>query len=71
MAIHSKLSTLMGEKRYNMQDVFERTGISRTSISNIYHDRVKRIDYDTLDRLCTLFDCQPGDLIIHTKEESK
>jgi len=62
MAIHSRLSILMGEKRYNIQDVFERTGISRTTISNTYHDRAKRIDYGTMDKLCTLFDCTPSEL---------
>jgi len=38
MPVQIKLSTLMGEKRYNMQDVFEKTGIARRTISNLYHD---------------------------------
>ena len=63
MSIHSKLSTLMGIHRYNIQDVFEKTGISRSSISNLYHDRAKRIDFDTLNKLCKLFQCQSNRII--------
>jgi len=63
MPIQSKLSTLMGEKRYNMQDVFEKTGIARSTISNLYHDRSQRIDFETLSKLCELFDCTPSDIL--------
>ena len=69
MAIHSKLSSLMGEKRYNIQYIYENTGIARATISNLYHDRVKRVDFETLNRLCELFDCVAGDIIQYTKDE--
>lgn len=63
MAIRSKLSILMGTKRYNIQDVYEKTGLARSTIANLYHDRTQRIDYDTLDKLCKLFECSIGDII--------
>lgn len=63
MAIRSKLSILMGAKRYNIQDIFEKTGLARSTIANLYHDKTQRIDYDTLDKLCKLFACNIGDII--------
>lgn len=63
MAISSKLSILMGTKRYNIQDVYEKTGLARSTIANLYHDKTQRIDYDTMDKLCKLFECNVGDLI--------
>jgi len=71
MAIQCKLSTLMGEKRYNIQDVFERTGISRSTISDLYHDKKIGIDYRTLNKLCKLFACQPGDLLVYQEEDNE
>lgn len=68
MAIRCRLSTLMGEKRYNIQDVFEKTGISRSTVSNLYHDRIKRVDYDTLSKLCELFECSAGEIIEYHSE---
>ena len=70
MAIRCKLSVLMGEKRYNIQDVYERTGLSRGTISNLYHDKMQRIDYETLSKLCELFNCSVGDILAFDKEES-
>ena len=63
MAIHCRLSILMGEKRYNIQDVYDKTGLSRGTISNLYHDKMKRIDFQTLEKLCDLFECSVGDLL--------
>ena len=68
MAVHCKLSTLMGEKRYNIQDVYELTGLSRGTISNLYHDKMQRIDYETLGKLCKLFGCAVGDILEYVDE---
>jgi len=68
MAVKSKLSILMGIKRYNMQDVFEKTGLARTTISKLYHDMATKINFETINKLCTLFDCRIEDLIEFTKD---
>ena len=62
MAMHCLLSTLMGKNRYTIQDVHEKTGLSRNTVSNLYNDKACRIDYDTAEKLCTLFDCELTDL---------
>lgn len=62
MTIHCTLSTLMGKHRLTIQDVHERTGLSRNTISNLYNDKACRIDYDTAAKLCRLFDCKMDDL---------
>lgn len=62
MAVHCNLSTLMGKKRYSIQDVHNLTGLSRGTVSNLYNDKATRIDYDTLEKLCCLFECSASDL---------
>jgi putative transcriptional regulator len=64
MVIHSKLSVLMGEQRYSIQDVHDKTGLSRSTISNLYNDKATRIDYDTIYKLCMLFHCEVGNLLV-------
>jgi len=63
MAIKCRLSTFMGEHRLSIQDVHERTGLSRNTVSNLYNDKATRADFDTIERLCLLFDCTVGDLL--------
>nr|WP_242822112.1 helix-turn-helix transcriptional regulator [Ethanoligenens harbinense] len=61
----------MGERRYNIQDVFEKTGISRSTISDLYHDRITRVDYNTLNKLCELFDCKTSDILVFVKSQKE
>ncbi len=68
MPIKCKLSTLMGENKYNMQDVHLKAGLSRATVSNLYHDKMERIDYLTLSKLCDLFQCEVGDLLEYYSE---
>ena len=68
MAIKCRLSTLMGENRYTMQNVHEKTGLSRATISNLYHDRMERIDFTTLSRLCELFECTTAEILEYTEK---
>lgn len=62
MSVHCNLSTLMGKKRYTIQDVHKHTGLSRNTISNLYNDKATRIDYDTVEKLCRLFGCSLNEL---------
>lgn len=68
MAVRCNLSSLMGSKRYSIQDVHEKTGLSRNTVSNLYNDKASRIDYTTIDKLCALFECQVKDLLVVDNE---
>ena len=57
MHMVSNLSMLMGKHRYKIQDVHERTGLARRTISGLYNDKATRIDYSTIEKLCQLFGC--------------
>lgn len=63
MRLRCNLSTLMGAKRYSIQDVHKKTGLSRGTISSLYNDRASRIDFETITKLCELFECEVGALL--------
>ena len=67
--IKNHLSKLMGEKRYTITEVSKVTGMSNTTISNLYNEKVKRLDFDTLEKLCKLFNCNVQDLIEYIPDE--
>lgn len=68
--MHCTLSTLMGKARYTIQDVHDKTGLSRTTIAQLYHDKATRVDYETIEKLYRLFDCGIADLFLLTEEEN-
>ena len=57
------LSTLMGQSRYSIQDVHNKTGLARSTVTQLYHDKATRIDFETIEKLCTLFQCCISDLL--------
>ncbi|MDF2499336.1 MAG: Cro/CI family transcriptional regulator [Anaerosporomusa subterranea] len=63
MAIKCNLSTYMGMYKMNIQDVCDETGLARNTVAFLYHDKVKAINFGTLDSLCKLFKCSAGDLL--------
>lgn len=71
--IKNHLSKLMGEKRITITDVAKSTGMSASTISNLYNEKVKRLDFDTLEKLCEFFNCNIQDIIeyIPNKDLSK
>lgn len=58
-----RLSTLMGQARYSIQDVHNKTGLARSTVAQLYHDRATRIDFETIEKICNLFDCNISDLL--------
>nr|DAO47890.1 MAG TPA: Cro/C1-type HTH DNA-binding domain protein [Caudoviricetes sp.] len=67
--IDNKFSMILGAKRLKITDVAKNTGISRTTLTNLYYDRNAAISLDTLDRLCGFLQCGIGDLFEYKKED--
>ncbi|MFD2671135.1 helix-turn-helix domain-containing protein [Marinicrinis sediminis] len=44
------------------------TGISRNTITALQGGAIKRIDFETLDRLCKGLNVRPSDLIVYTEK---
>lgn len=59
----------MGNKRMKPQEIVTLTGISRKTIYNIYNDKTKGIEFDTLDKLCFALECTPNDLFRYIPDE--
>ena len=68
--IKCHLSTLMGERKLKIADVAKDLDVHRNTITLLYYERAKRIDFDVLDKLCKYFDCSVAD-ILEFKEKSK
>ena len=63
-----KLSRIMGDQRKSIQNVADETGLSRSTLSCLYNDKVTRVDLQTLDKLCECLNCEPGDILERVKD---
>lgn len=62
--IRCHLSRMMGEQKMRIADVARETGLSRATVTLLYKETAQKVDLDALDKLCELFDCQLGDLLV-------
>jgi len=58
-----------GKPALTQTEVAIKTGLPPSVVSGLYGNRVKRVDYGTLDKLCTLFNVQPGALLVWSADE--
>lgn len=61
--IRCHLSRLMGEKKMKVIDVARETGLHRNTITLLYKETATRVDFETVNKLCELFECQVSDLL--------
>ena len=65
MAIIVRLDVMLALRKVKSRDLAAFVGITETNLSLLKSGRVKGIRFDTLEKICTYLDCQPGDLLVH------
>ena len=63
LMIKCHLSRLMGERKLKIADVARDIGVHRNTITLLYYEKAKRIDFEVLDKLCKYFNCNVGDIL--------
>lgn len=69
--IRIKLKAVLAEKGIKQKDLVEMTGIRQPTLSGMNNNSVKHIPLDVLDKLCTVLDCQPADLLEFVRMRTK
>lgn len=69
MAIILRLDRVMADKKISLNELAEKVGISNVNLSKIKTGKVSAIRFSTLNAICDVLDCQPGDILEFTKDE--
>jgi len=67
--INNKFSAILGIRLLKISKIAEDTGISRTTLTNLYYRRNHHISFEVLDKLCKYLDCGINDIIEYKKDE--
>ena len=63
MAIIVRLDVELAKRKLSVNDFAEQVGITPANVSVLKNGRAKAIRFTTLDAMCRVLDCQPGDLL--------
>jgi len=63
MPIIIRLDRVLADKKMRLNDLADQVGISNVNLSNLKTGKVKAIRFSTLEAICQILDCQPGDIL--------
>ncbi|HMG12903.1 MAG TPA: helix-turn-helix transcriptional regulator [Gemmatimonadaceae bacterium] len=63
MAIHVKLDNLLHDRRMTLTELVERIDITLANLSILKTGKARAIRFSTLEAICEVLACQPGDLL--------
>lgn len=68
MAIILRLDRVMADRKVSLNELAEKVGISNVNLSKIKTGKVSAIRFSTLNAICDVLNCQPGDLLEFQKD---
>lgn len=63
------LDVVLATRRMTSLELAERIGITPANLSILKTGKAKAIRFSTLDAICKVLDCQPGDIIKYEEKE--
>lgn len=63
MAIIINIDVMLAKRKMSVTELSEKVGITMANISILKNGKAKAIKVDTLDKICRVLDCQPGDIL--------
>jgi len=69
MAIVLHLDVELAKRKMSVTDLAAAVGITTANISILKNGRAKAVRFSTLDAICTVLRCQPGDILSHVPDD--
>lgn len=63
------LDVEMAKKKISSQELAEKIGITQANLSILKTNKGKAIRFSTLNKICEVLDCNPGDILDYKKED--
>ena len=62
------LDVMMARRKMSLNELSERVGITIANLSILKTGKAKAIRFSTLDAICRVLDCTPGDILEYRNE---
>ncbi|MBR0161203.1 MAG: helix-turn-helix transcriptional regulator [Oscillospiraceae bacterium] len=58
-----RLDRVMADRKISLKDLSEKVGVSNVNLSKMKTGKISAIRFSTLEAICEVLDCQPGDIL--------
>jgi putative transcriptional regulator len=70
MPIIVNLDVMMAKRKMSLNELSEKVDLTLANLSILKTGKAKAVRFSTLEAICKALDCQPGDLLEYTKDNS-
>ena len=69
MPIILRLDRVMADRKMSLNELSEKVGVANVNLSKLKNGHVSAIRFSTLEAICDVLDCQPGDILEFQREK--
>ena len=69
MAIIVNLDVMMAKRKMSLNELSEKVELTLANLSILKTGKAKAIRFSTLEAICKVLDCQPGDILEYTPQK--
>lgn len=71
MAIIVNIDVMLAKRKMSVTELSEKLGITMANVSILKNGKAKAVKIETINKLCKVLDCQPGDLFVYEDDEEE
>lgn len=71
MAIVVNLDVVMAKRKMSLNELSDKVGLTLSNLSILKTGKAKAIRFSTLETICRVLECQPGDILEYVKDQEK
>ncbi len=71
MAIIINIDVMLAKRKMSVTELSEKMDMTMANVSILKNGKAKAVKLETLNKLCKILDCQPGDLLEYRPDESE
>ena len=69
MPIILRLDRMMAHRKISLNELSEKVGVANVNLSKLKNGHVSAIRFSTLEAICDVLDCQPGDILEFQRDD--
>lgn len=71
MPIITNVDVMLAKRKMTLTQLSKAIGITLTNLSLLKTGNIKGLRYNTLEKICIVLDCQPGDILEYRPDEDE
>lgn len=69
--IRIDLDVMLARRKMSMTELSQRVGITMANLSILKNGKAKAVRFSTLNEICRVLRCQPGDILVYEEGEDQ